>query len=85
MTRRALRSRTAVVRILVSSAVERMARLSVQFGVCPIRRLHGIIKNGGQTATEALLCSGYVYIILFKNEDVNGNSTNLKSSMFLTR
>ena len=41
MTRRALRSRTAVVRIMVPSTVERMARLSVQFGVCPIRRLHG--------------------------------------------
>lgn len=67
------------------STVEHMTRLSVQFGVYPIRRLHGIIKNGGQTVTEALLCSGYVYIILFKNEDVNGNSTNSKSSMFLTR
>ena len=35
MTRRALRSRTAVVRIMVSSTVERIGALSVQFGVYP--------------------------------------------------
>lgn len=65
MTRRALRSRTAVVRIMVSSTVERIGavvRAVRRVPYPPLTRYKQ--KNGGQTATEALLCSGYVYIIL---------------------
>ena len=49
------------------------------------RRLHGIIKNGGQTATEALLCSGYVYIILQQTLGSQEISNKIWDSMFLTR
>ena len=44
-TRRALRSWTAVVRIMVSSAVERMARCPCSSAYTPIRRLHGKSKT----------------------------------------
>lgn len=50
------------------STVEHIGALSVQFGVCPIRRLHGIVKDGGQMQPK-LSCVPATFKLYSKNSE----------------